>query len=119
MSRRMTVTTVKLFALIALCVQLAMSFGHVHPDLDHEFEAASAQCLVADQDRCPLPAHDEDNHDCPICQAMSLVASAVVPMPPQIALPVLCRLKPQPPRLVQIAVSETERNFQARAPPRA
>lgn len=118
MSTQASNIAVRLLALIALCVQLAVSFGHVHFDADHDVVGASGQYLGADPDHCPLPAHDEDEHDCPICQAMSLAGSAVVPLSPEIALPVLFEVKPEPLRLVQIAVSETARNFQARAPPR-
>jgi len=117
MSRRASSIGVRLFLLIALCVQLASSFGHLHFDADHHVASVAAQCASADRDHCPLPAHHEEEPECPICLAMSFVASAVVPGPPEIAHPILCDETAERLRRDQIAVSDTARNFQARAPP--
>lgn len=119
MSSRVTNMAIRLIALIALCVQLAVSSAHVHPKPHQAFDDASSHTVEAAQDHPPLTAQDEDDHDCPTCHAMSLIASAVVPTPPQISRPALRRLHTQPLSLVQIAPFETERNFQARAPPSA
>jgi len=77
--------------LFALLLQLAMSFGHVHPD-DLFASASGASGQVADQvqaggggaDRhAPGAPHD----DCPICAAMHLAGTIVMPEAPVLAVP--------------------------------
>lgn len=117
MPRRASNRVLRLFALTALVVQLGASFGHVHLDAGRDRVAASAQYAGSGRDHRPLPAHDEDESDCSICQVMSLLVSAVVPPPPAIAHPAVCRVRSDRPRVVQIVVSKSAQNFQARAPP--
>lgn len=116
--RRAGTIAIRLVALLALCVQLAVSIGHDHPGAVREGVAASVQCSESGQEHCLLPVHDEEKSDCSYCLAMRLIASAVVPLPPEIALPVLFEARPEPVRQVQIAAFETARNYRARAPPR-
>ena len=117
MSRQASKLIVVMFALTALCVQFVASFGHVHLDLNHALEAAHAGTPGSDQDSDQLPSHDEDEHDCPICQLLSLVASAVIPLPPDISAPALFTAHRELPCLVRIASAITAHDFQARAPP--
>jgi hypothetical protein len=78
--------------LFALLLQLALAFGHVHPEdllpralagfADHV--AGTAQLPPAGQDReAPGSPHD----DCPICAVMHLAGTIVVPGAPSLALP--------------------------------
>jgi hypothetical protein len=77
--------------LFALLLQLALSFGHVHPEdllgasaAGIQAAAGSAQPAGPDQDRPPAGApHD----DCPICSVMHLAGTIVLPEPPAPALP--------------------------------
>ena len=61
----------RLLALFALIMQLVASFGHVHLKADHAFLAASTQCEATAEVLCTPPTHDEDEDNCPTCQAMS------------------------------------------------
>ena len=79
--------------LFALLLQLALSFGHVHPeDLLGAAAAAVGEQVAgktlppgADPDRqAPGAPHD----DCPICAVMHLAGTIVLPEPPVLALPV-------------------------------
>ena len=76
--------------LFALLLQLTLSFAHVHPEdvlgtaAAGIAQAAASGALVDDQDRQPPVApHD----DCPICTAMHLAGTIVVPDPPALAVP--------------------------------
>lgn len=68
-------------ALLALALQLVVSFGHHHDHAGHERTAASsAQCVAATGDACAAPADTDDDKDgCAICWAMALVAATVLP----------------------------------------
>jgi hypothetical protein len=75
--------------LFALLLQLALAFGHVHPeDLLPRALAGFADHVAgkvaAGQDReAPGSPHD----DCPICAVMHLAGTIVVPGAPSLALP--------------------------------
>ena len=77
--------------LFALLLQLALSFGHVHPeDLlgasagGIQTVAGKTQPLSPAQDRhAPGAPHD----DCPICAVMHLAGTIVLPDAPALALP--------------------------------
>jgi hypothetical protein len=117
MFRQASKIVVVIFALSALCVQFAVSFGHVHLRSDHGLVEADAHIFGSEQSGGQLPNHDDDEHDCPICQLLSLVASAVIPLPPEMAAPALSAAKNELPCLVQFATAITAHDFQARAPP--
>ena len=76
-------------ALLALAVQIVLSFGHIHlEDLRPASAATAAQATPsqpAPAHRQPLPGQPDD--DCPICIAIHLAASGVVSVPPAVALP--------------------------------
>jgi hypothetical protein len=78
--------------LFALLFQLALAFGHVHPeDLFPSSLAGvagqvvgTAQLPAAGQDReVPGSPHD----DCPICAVMHLAGTIVIPSAPSLPLP--------------------------------
>jgi hypothetical protein len=116
-------------ALVALALQLALSFGHVHPDraasasaaivtatlLDKAIAQSSQQSLA--QNPAPSPLSDDDY--CAICASIYLASTSVVALPPQLPVPI---------GFVRIALSYGEvfgvatprrAAFQARAPPAA
>lgn len=114
-------------ALVALCLQLALSLGHLHPDdifLYGRFVADGhgATQLVAPHPADPLapipinPGLTTDI-DCPICASMAMVATAVPPETPHL-LPLLCL--GQAPEVEDARFVLTGRRFlafQTRAPP--
>jgi hypothetical protein len=107
-------------ALIALVLQLALSFGHLHArDISGgTFANAHAVGVEASGHAASKAADDEDL--CPICVSGYLLATSFVPETPQPAVPLafehLARLY-----LETIEpVAETRRTpFQPRAPPLA
>jgi hypothetical protein len=81
-----------LAALIALAINLALSFGHVHA-IDGKSIGYPAGALVAaiaptdgNDHRPGQPDHDHADYLCPVCLASTAIASAITPTPP--ALPV-------------------------------
>ena len=79
--------------LFALAVQLVLSFGHIHPqDILPAFAAAPAKLLVPGAKISSAPAeHRAPNgvpdDDCPICMAMHIAASGLLPAVPLVVLP--------------------------------
>jgi hypothetical protein len=104
-------------ALYALAVPLVLSFGHTHLHAAKHDEAAH----VAASDpsgRSHSPSHhDEDEHHCCICWAVSISGRVLVAQPPSIDRPAVRaeRLLPVPSDGAHRS-SETVK-FQARAPP--
>ena len=116
-------------ALLALWLQLVLSFGHLHPDDIFRYgrfvaEGSGAAQMVAPHGTGPLvPIPLERNPaadiDCPICASMAMVAAALPSEPPQ--------LRP-PPRWDRAAEAANSRfvltarrflTFRTRAPPLA
>jgi hypothetical protein len=73
-------------ALIALAINIALSFGHVHAIGGHRSEHG---LIVASTDSHQTPGHSDDGKAddlCPICIAAASIGTALAPTPP--ALPV-------------------------------
>src|ERR1700752_5066087 len=77
--------------LFALLLQLALSFGHVHPE---DLLGTSAAGIAAVAGKSPPATPAPDSHgsgaphdDCPICAVMHLAGTIVLPEPPVLALP--------------------------------
>jgi hypothetical protein len=73
-------------ALIALAINIALSFGHFHPIGGHRSEHG---LVVASSDNRQAPDHSDDGKAddlCPICMAATAIGTALAPTPP--ALPV-------------------------------
>jgi len=73
--------------LLALLVQLVLSFGHIHPE---DFRPAAAPPVAALAHQSPSqpttpPGHPDDH--CPICMAVQLAAAGLVATPPVVAIP--------------------------------
>jgi hypothetical protein len=78
-------------ALIALALQIAVAFGHVHlPALAQNPHAISTQRAALADTKSHAPAQiPVDNDDyCAICASIFLAASAFAPAPPQLLVPV-------------------------------
>jgi hypothetical protein len=78
------------FALVALAINLGLSFGHIHAiggkDFQHRFTSIAA---IASPDDGPTPGHhDGDPADlfCPICMAASSVGHALASAAPALPL---------------------------------
>src|SRR5271169_1350708 len=82
-------------ALVALTVQLVLSFGHIHPEDIFPADrpgTGSAQVALGN----PLaPGGHQAQHEaddvCAICFTLYMLASASVPVPVQIARPIALR----------------------------
>ena len=77
-------------ALIALALQIAVAFGHVHlPVLAQNLHATSAQPTALADTKSHAPAQiPADNDDyCAICASIFLASSAFAPAPPQLLAP--------------------------------
>ena len=77
--------------LVALLLQLALSFDHIHPDELLLGSFASLADEVAAKAHQPLTGPDQapgsPHHDCPICSVMHLAGAVVLPSPPSLLLP--------------------------------
>jgi hypothetical protein len=76
--------------LLALVLQLVLSFGHIHhrdlpPPRAFAGVAAVGNSSQPSQEQIPSGLPDDD---CPICATMHMAASALPPVPPSIAGPV-------------------------------
>ena len=112
-------------ALVALLLQIVLSFGHVHglaefADANGHAALAAAQASPAEP---PGSDPDDDHHGapdlCAICATLALVHAGVAATPPALPLPALAgsadsRALPAP---AHAALNATA--FQPRAPPTA
>jgi hypothetical protein len=108
-------------ALLALALQLLLSFGHVHArDLLSAEGAATHAVNVQQNGHVPAPPAKRSNDAddiCAICALFELVSSSVVATPPPIALPSPARLIVWRIALDSSAPPPLRRPFGARAPP--
>ncbi|HEY8274882.1 MAG TPA: DUF2946 family protein [Pseudolabrys sp.] len=107
-------------ALLALAIQLVLSFGHIHIE-----DTQSPTTVVAAQSQAQpnAPADDDDDrgfgphHFCAICATLSLTASSVLPAVELPAIPVARHHKwGVDVRRVRVSYGVLF-SFQARAPP--
>ena len=108
--------------LFALLLQLTLSFGHIHPE---DLLGASASAL-ADEVGSALADRDQDRHapgaphdDCPICAAMHLAGTIVLPDPPALAVPTAFTVATFAAEDFVTTVVPRRLPFQTRAPPAA
>src|SRR5271169_5322776 len=82
-------------ALVALTVQLALSFGHIHPEDIYPPDSSSADLTQAAPGNPQAPGGHQAQHQaddvCAICFTLYMLASASVPVPVQIARPIALR----------------------------
>src|SRR5262245_13032708 len=133
-ARRAKLTTMRWFrsrsklgaylALFALAFQLAVSFGHVHPDHVAPVSAgtaalASTQASPDDLNAPSSPTGQEDRADdfCPICTLIHLAGALVPAQTPPLPLPsIFARSRLEAAIDANLAASHRVL-FQARAPP--
>jgi hypothetical protein len=109
--------------LFALLLQLTLAFAHIHPEdmlgtAAPGLAQAAAGDAVADRDadrQVPGAPHD----DCPICAAMHLAGTIVVPDPPALAVPTEFTRASFAAEDFVTAVIPRRLPFQTRAPPAA
>jgi hypothetical protein len=105
-------------ALVAIAINFAVAFGHVHaPDrADSERSSAALSAASGAPDSDQTPNHPADDL-CPICMAAAAMGTAFAPTPP--ALPVEFAAVAIDRAIEQaFAVAYTPRAaFQSRAPP--
>ena len=107
-------------ALLALALQLALSFGHVHG-----IHAAGPVAALAAADQAGAPAgpsgHDGPNDPdyCAICAVLSLLAGAQTATAPALALPTALTASEPLPSAEKIFSEPQRIAFRSRAPPQA
>jgi len=109
-------------ALLALLVQIVVSFGHIHPEDFRPAAAATATASAAAHAQPgrsdPLPPGHPDD-DCPICMAVHMAAMGLVTVPPAVAIPTEFSLIAHERPAAQAAVVARYVLFRTRAPPAA
>jgi hypothetical protein len=108
-------------ALIALAIQLGVSFGHVHLEgfrgIDSAAPALTRQAHTAQSLPSPQPG-DKDDY-CAICASICLVANSFVPPPPLLPVPLFSTAAAHFDRDAPMSVAARRPAFQSRAPPPA
>ena len=106
-------------ALLALLVQIAISFGHVHGDdlvpVLVERGAGTSPITSAPRNDPGSPSTDHDF--CTICACIALAGSLVLPRPPAIIVAIVPRRVALADRELLLVSTDQHRHFQARAPP--
>jgi hypothetical protein len=106
-------------ALVAIAINLALSFGHVHVAGQVSDRGVIAAVLGA-TDHGKAPGHSDDpqaDYLCPICIASSAIANAMAASPPAIALQLTATVVDRTIPPVRIAVALPRAPFQSRGPP--
>ena len=108
-------------ALVALLVQIVVSFAHIHRDdlvsvaPENMPNTSRLNPAFPDDSRSPVPTRDHDF--CTICASMALVGSVVLPQPPAVVLAIVPRRIGLIERAIILASRDQHRHFQARGPP--
>lgn len=106
-------------ALVAIAINLALSFGHVHvAGKVSDRGLIAAMFGVSDHGKVPGHSDGPQADDlCPICLASSAIANAMASAPPVILLQRTATVVERPITLVRIAVTQPRAAFQSRGPP--
>jgi hypothetical protein len=106
-------------ALLALAVQIALSFGHVHlGNVQHASAIASTGGQPSGSTPTQHPVGDADDY-CAICATIHLSATSLLPQPPQLPAPFAVR-QVEHSNCIAVSFFSTRRApFQSRAPPLA
>jgi|SRR5690348_5139545 hypothetical protein len=107
-------------ALIALALQIAVAFGHVHlPALAQNPHATSAQRAAIADTKSHAPAQiPADNDDyCAICASIFLASSAFAPAPPQLLVPANFQRVEHSLKFARSLADSLRLAFRSRAPP--
>jgi hypothetical protein len=104
-------------ALVALALNLALSFGHFHAVGGHEVEILVA--AVAPSDGGQTGHHDDGlaGDYCPICMAAVALANSLTAAPPQLPHAVAYTLVVRAAEPVLALAEQSKAAFRSRAPP--
>jgi hypothetical protein len=106
-------------ALVAIAINLALSFGHVHI-AGQASEGGLIAAMFGASDHGKAPGHTDGplgDDLCPICIASSAIATAIASAPPAIPLQLNATVVDRPVALVRLAVALPRAPFQSRGPP--
>ena len=106
-------------ALVAIAINLALSFGHIHVAGQVSDRGLIAAAFGA-TDHGKAPGHPDGplgDDLCPICMASSAIANAIASAPPAIPLQLDATIVDRPIALVRLAVALPRAPFQSRGPP--
>jgi hypothetical protein len=103
--------------LLALALQLILSFGHIHFADIAIPQAAAAAASPAPNPGTPANRHNGTHDICAICVALDLTASSVVPTAASLVFPFVPARAWLPDVEAALISSEPHLFFQARAPP--
>ncbi len=108
-------------ALVALAIQFAVSFGHVHLDGVRRIDAAAAIAARPTHTAQSLPSPPPGDKDeyCAICASIYLAAGSFVPPPPLLPVPLASITIAHFDRAAFVLVAPQRLAFQSRAPPLA
>jgi hypothetical protein len=109
-----------MLALIALALQIALAFGHVHlrGSAQNLQTAITQSAALADTKSHAPPRIPADNDDyCAICASIFLVSSAFAPAPPQLLVPASFRRIEHYINAAQPLAEQLRLAFRSRAPP--
>jgi hypothetical protein len=106
-------------ALVAIAINLALSFGHVHV-AGQVSDRGLIAAVLGVSDHGKAPGHSDDPQTdvlCPICIASNAIANAMAASPPVILLQLDATVVDRPITPVRLAVSQPRAPFQSRGPP--
>jgi len=106
-------------ALVAIAINLALSFGHVHV-AGQVSDRGLIAAVLGTTDHGKAPGHSDDpqaDYLCPICIASSAIANALASSPPAILLQLTATVVDRPIPPVRLAVLLPRAAFQSRGPP--
>jgi hypothetical protein len=107
-------------ALVAIALQLALAFGHVHRDAySHAAEIAALTADVADRGEPANPAAPHDHDYCAICAVLNLLAGAQGAATPALPVPAAAAAVALVVEPDTIGAADSRPGFQSRAPPLA
>ena len=108
-----------MLALIALALQIAFTFGHVHlRDPSGSSHAIAEQVRLAHTVPQMPAQHRGDGDDyCAICASIFLASSAFAPGPPQLPVPAKFQRVEHSFNATSIVVESPRLAFRSRAPP--
>jgi hypothetical protein len=108
-------------ALLALVINLGVSFGHVHATQGKHTGTGSTSTIAAvssDSGRAQYhPGDDRDDHLCPICNAISAMANALASAPPVLPTEFVVVSLERPIESLPAFAGRPTAAFQSRAPP--
>ena len=106
-------------ALIALAINFALSFGHIHAIAGQSSRGLVLAALASTDQGNPQRHPDDGQADylCPICIATSAIANALASSPPAILLQLTATAVDRTTEPVRFVVELPRAAFQSRGPP--